>query len=334
MFYSLLYRIELFFSFNFIYYFLNFCYILIKFLSLDKCNFLFINLILNQYFLYDYSYHYNKGDFKTAYRSRIKNVFLLYGKKNLNTNNEAKNYISLIDDVEFYKFLEINQKQIYFKNNFNHKMNYYFDSEDIIKITYTKILMVGPLSNLELENFNGYDLLVFNKIPADHIIDLNVPIIICTGNLWMRKNYKRISELVYKHKNISIFSTTKSKKTNYSHTFDKLPSLPFKSSLMNFQRTLCHIQGSYKYQRVDIIGYNFFLSETVKNDWYQNQAISQFTNNKENIIYSTRIHDYFINFIFVKNFLFEHNKFKGEIREIVNKDYNSICKLLHKFYYE
>ena len=193
-----------------------------------------------------------------------------YEIKELNTNNEAQNYISLVDDTEFYKFLEINQKQIYFKNNFNHKMNYYFDSKNIKKIKYNKILMVGPLSNIELENFNGYDLLVFNKIPSEYIIDLNIPIIICTGNLWMKTNYKKISQLVYKHNNISVFSTTKSK----------------------------------------------------------------ITNNKENIIYSTRIHDYFMNFIFVKNFLSEHDNFKGEIREIVHKDYNSICKLLHKFYYE
>ena len=114
-----------------------------------------------------------------------------------------------------------------------------------------KVAAAGPLSNLELENFNGYDLLVFNKIPADYIIDLNIPIIICTGNLRMKTNYKKISQLVYKHNNISVFSTTKSKITNYSHAFDKLPSLPFKSSLMNFQRTLSHIQGSYKYQIVD-----------------------------------------------------------------------------------
>ncbi len=288
-------------------------------------------LILSKYFSFGYHYYFENLNFQKAYYLRILyalNIYkgLLEGKK-----IEAQNYLFLMTDSDLLNFtgLENLIKQTIPPAENLKKL---FEFKDFDKKTYDKVLLCGPKTNLSAVNIDAYDLLVFNKIPIEDILNTGKDIIVCTGNQWFLDNLDNLEKLDEKYVNLKIYSTTKSSFSYYGKIFDLLPKGFEQSSLMNLQRTLLLISSTYRSTSIEVVGYNLFLSEISKDPWYSSQAISNYDNPKKNIISSVKTHDYILNFNFLKS-LITYNNFINLSDEInLGMNYKMLQMKFSKFY--
>ena len=288
-------------------------------------------LILTKYFSFGYQYYFENLDFQKAYYLRI--LYALYVYKGLlgGSKIEAQNYLCLMTDLDLLNFTGL-------ENVINEtippaeNLKKLFEFKDFDKKTYDKVLLCGPKTDLSEVNIETYDLLVFNKIPVEEILNSGKDIIICTGNQWFLDNLDNLESLDKKYINLKIYSTTKSTFSYYGKIFDLLPKGFERSSLMNLQRTLLLISSTYRSSSVEVIGYNLFLSEVSKDPWYSSQAISNHDNPKKNIISSVKTHDYILNFNFLK-LLITYNNFINISDEIdLNMNYKMLQMKFSKFY--
>tara|TARA_A100001015_G_C15001490_1_gene718699 strand:- start:734 stop:1744 length:1011 start_codon:yes stop_codon:yes gene_type:complete len=264
----------------------------------------------------NYKINFKKLNFKEAYRSKIEFILASYDQPDLFSRESLDNYLSIINQKDFLEALEIKKEEINQINSHSKEIDFPFLKN---KIDLNNILYIGPASKEEdLKLLNSFDLIVFNK-PLNQKVEIDsAKIMMVLNNIFSIEKKKEILKWLEANQNAKIVSPQNiSEDLKADPFFNLLPTFPECSSLMGLQRSLLAINYFYNYQKLEIKGFDFSLSQKPYNDWYPSIMRDSKKNDfSSRIIQSNFEHDLAFNILFVRKFSSKYPNLKGKVIDI------------------
>lgn len=275
-----------------------------------------------------YKKHFSKFNFKSAYKHRVF-LALAYARGYFSTSKlEAKNYLSVISCTDFFQYIEL--EDCYVKEILRIKEVFDFSgktSKEYVK----KILFLGPAaSEQELNDFVGFDLVVFNKPPKRKLEVSSSKLLIILNNIYSKQKSSEI--LSWKDLNPESRFVSQQDISNViqaDNLFKLIPSfMPF-ASPMGLQRSLFMLSYCYSFEEIELRGFNFSLNKTPYSEWYPSIMKDENKSNfSEALIKTNLVHDLVFNILLTRLLSNSIGCLKGEAVELSN---NNIQSSLDKF---
>jgi len=285
------------------------------------------DIIVNKYFQKGFIVYFRKNDLITAYRYRIVNAIYQEMICHSQINDRIINYLDIIIDQESLNLF--NLKDCHVKYLKNRKNNFIFPT--LIK-SKKKIIFLGPSANLNTLYKVEDEHLVINK-PVDLSI-FNIQssrIYLILNNVWSIQKKDKIVEWSRKFPKAKIFSPNKIGIENENNEcFNKIPKFE-KSSLMGLQRSLTILINELSFDSIKLIGFDFALSSENYKAWYPSLIPNQFNSKLEGIVHTNLIHDFLLNFMYVKKLKQQYgSKIYGSIDQYLEMPIAEVMGLFEK----
>tara|TARA_Y100000022_G_scaffold192111_1_gene193917 strand:+ start:488 stop:1516 length:1029 start_codon:yes stop_codon:yes gene_type:complete len=301
---------------------LKFIVIGLKLNAFDKIKFL--QKAKSLYYRMAYESYFFKLDLLKAYSFRYKHLLSIITGELKDNHEQAKNYIDHAWNNDFINLIKLNNTERshfteFIKSNneiSSPPRNNYIDRN-------VKVLIAGPLFNFIIADDYHFNYILVNKPPPDEFINLfEGKILVITGTEWALSNQKLIKTLKETYNNISFFSVAKTKETASPNALSSYPLFPFGACIMNLQRTLHASRLLFLDSFFVVDGYDFVLSKQIHNKWYSKNAM----NIGENPLWSLGRHDYFLSYLYSRNFFIDNTNYSGPTVDIAKEDLNKILK--------
>ena len=281
-----------------------------------------------------YEYYFKHLDFKRAYNNRLYHYILIVCGTLKGDVENAKNYLTVMNDADFYEYLGLDEKVKKFINNLTIVETTALFPTGSERRKLAKIIMSGPKSQPDEIDFSCYDLAVFNKLPPDNINMPSDKILIITGNYFIKNKFDNVNNWLKHHKHATVLTPMDIDERFITDVFDVIPNYLY-ASPMNLQRTLFALNYLYEVEELHVTGYDFFLSKQNKNEWYQKQVpeMPEFLNSKnEAVLISTMRHDYVFNILYCKKYFQQMDFAIGDTRDVCLRSIQDILPTFMKLY--
>ena len=257
---------------------------------------LFKRRVLRKKLENSYESNFRSLNFKYAYRDKLLLAIAYSRGYFLDYIKESKNYLSVLSSNDLYKFLDLEESIIEELQTISLEKIFLENHE---KKICKKIVFLGPSSKksdfLDLKNF---DLVVLNKPPKIDLSSFSSKILLITNNVyslekadevinWFKKNPE---SLIISPQNIE--GTTKADKI-----FSLFPSFGPFGSPMGLQRSLLVLNYYYNFEKIDLRGFNFSLTDQPYKDWYPSIMKEESEDFKRAIIQTNLRHDLVLNIL-------------------------------------
>jgi len=256
-------------------------------------------------------YHYfYTGKLKKAYLYK-----LIYAISLLDNNISSKsviNYLNVILDNDIIEYFNLgNLLDKYHANNESNNFCLINEKNINKKKSINKLLFVGPSVNINSINIDNYDYLAFTKPLINNNIKFDdKKLIIILNNQWshnldgIKMPMRQVSiNWIKKYPNTTVITPFKLRGfKNEIHYFyeNEFNSYYPKASPQGLQRGLKLLLNNFHILSLELIGFDFMLSQKPYKNWYPSTTTKYFGSFYPGFIFSNINHDFLFNFMYVK----------------------------------
>jgi hypothetical protein len=196
-----------------------------------------------------------------------------------------------------------------------------------------KALLIGPgadTANLDLTDF---DSIIFIKPPKVKINLEGKIIVVILNNFWIKNKVESIYSWMQDYPQTSLVSPQDMFEIGITEhkAFKSIRNGPNGASPMGLQRALIILTTSFNFSNLELQGFDFSLSEQPYHESYPS-GIKELGVEKDVILWSNSIHDFFYNFYLTKAILKRHKNINGHVREITDSNPAAIARMFEAVY--
>jgi len=281
-----------------------------------------------------FHYYFKIANLRKAYRYKIEYAVRLNKNTNsLSSKQEVSNFLDIMIDDELIDYISFDNNMVSYTEKKKFERCELFNFENKKSKNIQNILLVGPAADPYEIDFKDYEYIAFTKPLVNNDIKINdKKLIIFLNNQWSIGLKKQDTlEWVRKNKNALIFSPNKiDAKTEMNSFSDAIPMF-FNASPMNLQRTITLLFYQYNVLELDIVGFDFMLSEVPYIKWYPTITTEYFGTFAKGFIHTNLYHDFLFNYMYVKKLKQQFgDKIQGSIDPYLEMSIGDVIDLFEK----
>lgn len=235
-------------------------------------------------------------------------------------SESSKKYLSIIGNSEFLEFLDLEHELTTCIKNIkkNNPISYYFHSKE--KKLIGRSIFIGPSIDVDSVDLENYDTLIFIKPPRTNRLPKNKTIIVFLNNSWIKKEIDSVHNWINNYPHTKFISPQNIESAGLSKEkfLENLFVAPYGASPMGLQRSLLFIKNKYDFEKLNVIGFNLSLSKKPYHESYPS-IIETLGDQKDIILWSNSVHDFFYNFYLTKSLLINDSRVESNLLDIVIK---------------
>jgi len=279
-----------------------------------------------------YKHDFLKLNLIDAYRTRLKYAIKIHEGIHNGDSTEVKNYLSIMNEPDLYEDLHLPAKDLELLTKINEEPTDHLFLTSPKRTKISRVVLFGPGGDISKLDENSHDLYVFNKPPKEVNIQSH-RIMLILNNQWTLNNQDSLRKWMQDHPETKIISPVSTDfGLSRDEVFDIIPRFPFKSSLMGLQRAMFILNHIYEIKCLEIVGYNFSLSEQPYQKWYPSMIEQNYGNFKLGLIHSNCRHDFMLNYLYTRKILDRLGVVSGEVKLLCKLSSAEIMSRFEKIY--
>ncbi len=292
-------------------------------------------IIAELYYKIGYENSFYMLNLKDAYRFRVYHLLhIVYGDLPGDIES-SKRYLHILSELDFYKWLELNDETI---RKIENCTDYYRNKEikngnkEKNKESIGRVLIIGPLCDVENIDLTNFNTLVFLKIPPVNLNISEFKVIIVLNNQWIAEKKDIFLKWHSFNQDSYIFSPVDIYPNILRDSaYNSIPLFPF-SSLMGLQRVLALLDIKFNYDMLHINGFNFYMSHTCYLPWYPLMSKAEsISESSKSLVRACCLHDLAMNLLYVRKFAKHKCNIFGDSLQVSQGDIGSNLELFASY---
>jgi len=289
--------------------------------------------ILKAKFRLGYKVNFINVDLISAYKLRLLHFIAISRGLMIGDRNDARHYLEVINNSEFLNYIKLDSNLLAIMKGYDVFQLPSIDVTSDCSMSLGKALLIGPgadTANLDLTDF---DSIIFIKPPKVKINLEGKIIVVILNNFWIKNKVESIYSWMQDYPQTSLVSPQDMCEIGITEhkAFKSIRNGPNGASPMGLQRALIILTTSFNFSNLELQGFDFSLSEQPYHESYPS-GIKELGVEKDVILWSNLIHDFFYNFYLAKAILKRHKNINGHVREITDSNPAAIARMFEAVY--
>ena len=280
-----------------------------------------------------YKVNFINVDLISAYKLRIFHFIAISRGVIIGERNDARHYLEVINNSEFLDYINLDSNLLAIMKGYDVFQLPSIDVRSDCSTSLGKALLVGPATDASKLDLTDFDSIIFIKPPKVKLKLDGKIIVVILNNFWIRNKVESIYSWMRDYPQTFLVSPQDMVEIGITEhkAFKSIRNGPNGASPMGLQRALIILITSFNFSNLELQGFDFSLSQRPYDESYPS-GIKELGIEKDVILWSNSIHDFFYNFYLTKAILKRHKNISGHVRKITDSNPAAIARTFESIY--